>query len=278
VTGVSPQAAAAVVAGITAVAVGAGAALGVGLRWGARRGIVWVEHAFAAQGPERAATIARWAVGLAEAALVGGLALGMGGVLTIGCGVALGGAMSPDAMASLNGAWLVAAVGGTAAGNVGGVVAGAVRGEALPVGWPGWRWLGAAPLLALGVVGATVAWSAGLMAAGVGVEQQGLAEALAGAHGWEWGFLAGYTVVVAPLVEEALFRGWGQSLLGRTFGPRAALVLQAVAFGVLHLDRLWAIPPILLIGLACGWLRARSGSLVPGLVLHVLNNTVALLT
>lgn len=81
-------------------------------------------------------------------------------------------------------------------------------------------------------------------------------------------------VVFAPLVEEAIFRGWAQPLLGEIVGRRWAFVLVAAGFTLLHADTPTALPPILAIGVATGWLRDRHESIVPGVILHVLNNAV----
>lgn len=82
-------------------------------------------------------------------------------------------------------------------------------------------------------------------------------------------------VAVAPVVEEAIFRGWSQPLLAEIVGGRWALILVACGFTLLHADTPTALPPILAIGLTTGWLRDRHGSIIPGLILHVLNNGVS---
>ena len=56
--------------------------------------------------------------------------------------------------------------------------------------------------------------------------------------------------VIAPIVEELMFRGLGFSLLSR-FGPRIALVGTAVAFGLIH-GFLFALPIFVIVGLSLG--------------------------
>lgn len=85
-------------------------------------------------------------------------------------------------------------------------------------------------------------------------------------------------VVAAPISEEACFRGM---LFGglRTRMPRlAAALLSALIFGGLHaLTGVSAVPPLIFFGFALALLYEKTGSIVPGILLHMLNNSVALL-
>jgi membrane protease YdiL (CAAX protease family) len=80
--------------------------------------------------------------------------------------------------------------------------------------------------------------------------------------------------VVVPLGEELFFRG----LLLRGFllryGPRAALVLTALLFAIVHLNP-WALPSIFLVGLLLGWLVLRTGSLWCAWLAHGIYNLAA---
>jgi len=80
-------------------------------------------------------------------------------------------------------------------------------------------------------------------------------------------------VLVAPLVEEMLFRGVLLSAIGSRFGAGVALVGQAVLFAAYHFST-WMFVPMLLLGLACGYLAQHRGSLWPAIVLHALFNAV----
>jgi membrane protease YdiL (CAAX protease family) len=81
--------------------------------------------------------------------------------------------------------------------------------------------------------------------------------------------------VVAPVVEELTFRGVGQSLLSFV-GRWPSFVLVGVAFGVAHglVEALLVLVPF---GIALAWLRDRTKSVVPGMVVHALFNAIALL-
>jgi membrane protease YdiL (CAAX protease family) len=73
--------------------------------------------------------------------------------------------------------------------------------------------------------------------------------------------------LMPAVIEELAFRGIIQSALERVVGWREAWVIQAALFSVLHLLPL-SFPSHFLIGLYLGYVRLRSKSLYPGMVLH----------
>lgn len=77
----------------------------------------------------------------------------------------------------------------------------------------------------------------------------------------------------AGIAEELYFRGLVQGRLER-FGPPVAIVATALIFAVIHFTPA-AIPVLFVYGLVLGWIRARTGSIVPGAVAHSLNNLLA---
>jgi len=85
-------------------------------------------------------------------------------------------------------------------------------------------------------------------------------------------------VIAAPVSEEVCFRGM---LFGglRTRLPRlAAALITGLIFGVLHaLTGLSAVPPLIAFGFILALLYEKTGSIVPGIILHMLNNSVALI-
>jgi membrane protease YdiL (CAAX protease family) len=81
--------------------------------------------------------------------------------------------------------------------------------------------------------------------------------------------------IVAPVVEETLFRGVGQSLLRERFGPRAAIVLVGLAFGAWH-GLLYALLILVPFGWALAYLRERTNSVYPGMVVHAIFNGAAI--
>ena len=90
-------------------------------------------------------------------------------------------------------------------------------------------------------------------------------------------FAANFVVValVAPFVEELTYRGLGFAAVQDAFGVAAALVVTAVAFGLAH-GLIVALPVLTIFGLILGWLRLRTKSLYPSIILHALFNGVAL--
>lgn len=80
-------------------------------------------------------------------------------------------------------------------------------------------------------------------------------------------------VVVAPLVEEAVYRGLVQSALAESLGPRRrwlAVVIASAVFAVIHLGAVtWhALPALFVLAVILGWLYERTGSLWPSIILH----------
>jgi membrane protease YdiL (CAAX protease family) len=81
--------------------------------------------------------------------------------------------------------------------------------------------------------------------------------------------------IMAPLVEELLFRGAIQGhLLRKGMNPWTALFIASAIFGIIHMNPI-QIPFAFAIGMIFGWLYYRTGSLVPGIVGHFINNSIA---
>jgi membrane protease YdiL (CAAX protease family) len=88
-------------------------------------------------------------------------------------------------------------------------------------------------------------------------------------------------VVAAPIFEEAVFRGFLQPLLSRTFGTVAGILITAALFGSLHWTEysgVWQFAvAISVLGAIFGWVRVRTNSLIPSTVMHACNNGLAVL-
>jgi len=85
-------------------------------------------------------------------------------------------------------------------------------------------------------------------------------------------------IVLAPLGEEWLCRGAAWRAAVTLAQPHTALLLTAILFAFLHGlggGYLLELPHRFVAGLLFGWLRLRSGSLLPGIVAHALHNTGA---
>jgi membrane protease YdiL (CAAX protease family) len=88
-----------------------------------------------------------------------------------------------------------------------------------------------------------------------------------------WGYLA--VGLLAPLGEEMVFRGAVlRSLLQWCSKPWVAIAISALIFAAAHMNPA-QLPHAFLIGLLLGWLYYRTDSIVPGMVYHWINNSVA---
>lgn len=133
--------------------------------------------------------------------------------------------------------------------------------------------LGIACLTALVAVVAAMESLLGIDGGSKSVEATYRAARLAGMLPMLW--LA--TVVVAPVAEELLFRGflhrgWALSWLGAS----GTIVVTSALWAALHQQYHWlGILCIFLMGLIFGWARQRSGSTTLTIILHALNNLFA---
>lgn len=80
--------------------------------------------------------------------------------------------------------------------------------------------------------------------------------------------------IVAPVVEELTFRGVGQSLLA-FLGRWPSMIVVGFAFGAAHglVEALLVLVPF---GIGLAWLRDRTKSVLPGMLVHGLFNGIAL--
>lgn len=81
--------------------------------------------------------------------------------------------------------------------------------------------------------------------------------------------------VVAPIVEEMLFRGAVMdSMLQRGYTPIKVIILSAALFGFIHLNPVQVVFAFLM-GIVFGWIRLKTGSISSVIVGHILNNSIA---
>jgi CAAX protease family protein len=85
-------------------------------------------------------------------------------------------------------------------------------------------------------------------------------------------------VFAAPISEEVCFRGMLFGGLREKLPRIGAALLSGLIFGGLHaLTGVTAVPPLILFGILLALLYEKTGSILPGIILHMLNNAVALL-
>jgi uncharacterized protein len=82
--------------------------------------------------------------------------------------------------------------------------------------------------------------------------------------------------VVAPIVEELFFRGMLYPLLRRRLPGWLAIVANAAIFAALHFIPI-LLPILFVMGLLLTFVRARTNSVIPGILIHALNNAVFVL-
>ncbi len=84
--------------------------------------------------------------------------------------------------------------------------------------------------------------------------------------------------VAAPIAEELFFRGFCFTALRRWIGVAGGAVATGVIFGLIHAGSADAVflVPLAVFGAVLCLLYVRTGSLVPCIVLHALNNSLAL--
>jgi membrane protease YdiL (CAAX protease family) len=84
-------------------------------------------------------------------------------------------------------------------------------------------------------------------------------------------------VIVAPIAEEIFFRGMLFGGLRRRLATIPSAAISAIVFGALHATTgIGAVPPLAIFGFMLALLYERTGSLVPGMIAHALNNALAL--
>lgn len=87
-------------------------------------------------------------------------------------------------------------------------------------------------------------------------------------------------LVVAPLLEELLFRGFVQSALLNVLGPAhrwTVVLLAASVFTLVHVSGAiqWqTLPGLFVLAVGLGWVYERTGSLLPPVLMHMAFNTI----
>ncbi len=82
--------------------------------------------------------------------------------------------------------------------------------------------------------------------------------------------------LVAPVVEELVFRGLGFTLFLRRFGTWVAIVVTALLFAASH-GLVELLPASAALGMGLAYLRSRTASVYPGIIVHVLLNLLGVL-
>lgn len=81
--------------------------------------------------------------------------------------------------------------------------------------------------------------------------------------------------LLIPIMEEVLFRGYIFSRLEKAMPSIVAALISSVVFGICHGGLVWAIWAFLL-GMFICVVRIKSRSIVPGIIIHIIMNTYAM--
>jgi membrane protease YdiL (CAAX protease family) len=135
-----------------------------------------------------------------------------------------------------------------------------------------WRWVGIAVGLIIGVLILSVLLEPLLH----GGRDQGLSpDEWQPEHAGAFALNGILVSTIVPFTEELFFRGLGVRAL-QFLGGMSAVIITGLVFGFSH-GILGALPPLVLFGIALGWVRLRSDSVWPGVFAHGFFNAVGIL-
>lgn len=80
--------------------------------------------------------------------------------------------------------------------------------------------------------------------------------------------------IVGPVLEEFLFRGAITKVLLEKYSPVKAILISGLIFGIFHLNPAQVVGACLS-GFLFAWLYYRTGSLIPCILIHILNNSLS---
>ncbi len=89
--------------------------------------------------------------------------------------------------------------------------------------------------------------------------------------------LMSMAVLVAPVLEETIFRGYIYPVIARSFGVTTSILVTGTLFGLLHASQLWGawakIALLVVVGIVFTYARARTHTVVASYLLHVSYNS-----
>jgi uncharacterized protein len=90
-----------------------------------------------------------------------------------------------------------------------------------------------------------------------------------------------FGILVAPLVEETMFRGFLYPIVARRFGMAAGVIVTGTLFGAMHAQQLWGgwgqIGLLIGVGIFLTWVRARTGTVAASYFVHLGYNSLLFL-
>jgi membrane protease YdiL (CAAX protease family) len=83
-------------------------------------------------------------------------------------------------------------------------------------------------------------------------------------------------VILAAVVEEAIFRGFLQQTIEKHINVTQAVIYASLAWAIIHMNPYIAVQ-IFLFGFFLGYITWRAESIIPAVICHAINNTMALI-
>lgn len=144
----------------------------------------------------------------------------------------------------------------------------------------GWRrcWRLVAVVTAVGLVGE---WVITLLAEPVGLSShwtEGFDEAMIWGDPLDLSSSLVETILFAPVFEEIVFRGLFFATLRRRFGFTVSAMISASVFAIAHGYGMLGFVSVLWSGVLWSWVYERSGSVLPGILAHMVNNATVCLS
>lgn len=95
----------------------------------------------------------------------------------------------------------------------------------------------------------------------------------------DFGFFGAFmkVVIIAPVVEELIFRGVVMHGLMRNYSKTTAVFFSGLLFALFHLNP-WQFPATFVLGLLLGWLMLRTRNIGMAILGHAINNLLVLLS
>jgi uncharacterized protein len=86
-----------------------------------------------------------------------------------------------------------------------------------------------------------------------------------------------FGILIAPFIEESVFRGFLYPVVARSAGIGPGIVITGLIFGLFHAAQLWGgwaqIAVIMILGIVLTWVRARQQSVLASFLIHLSYNT-----
>lgn len=91
------------------------------------------------------------------------------------------------------------------------------------------------------------------------------------------GWMMFTSIVIAPILEESLFRGILQDALMRKYGVFVGILIASAVFGIVHIIPQQVVNAFM-IGIVLGYIYYRTGALLPVILIHCINNVISYFT